>query len=157
MVSFLYSVGPLTWKNRYPHSRGNSQSPINIKSTYAIEILVETEAPIQFSADYYTVPKFMGIMNDSHGVILYACWNQCTVPTICGGPLVEPHQFVHARFRWGPNKYEGSEHTINDNRFAMEVQAVHVKSEYKNCPLVAAAEASAVVIVSYLYKVCTYL
>lgn len=84
--------------------------------------------------------------------MLYACWNQ-SIATVSGGPISSCYQFANAKFKWGANDEEGSEHTIDNIRYAMEIQSVHVKPKYQNCSLQAAVQANAVVIISYLFKV----
>ena len=54
------------------------------------------------------------------------------------------------KFRWGPNGRSGSEHTIQNQRFAMEVQAIHYKKGLDD--LCQALNCEKVVIVSFLYQ-----
>lgn len=72
---------------------------------------------------------------------------------LSGGPLSETYQFFNIKFRWGPNHDEGSEHTIDSIRYALEVQATHVKSDAKYGDLISAAEGKALLIISFLYQV----
>lgn len=38
-------------------------------------------------------------------------------PVITGGPLISDYEFVQFHFHWGANDDEGSENTINNNRY----------------------------------------
>lgn len=86
-------------------------------------------------------------------VILYATFCSNLRPTVTGGPLDETYQFCNARFRWGSNDEEGSEHTIENVRYAMELQVVHVKVGRPYMNIKDAAEDNAILIISYLYQV----
>lgn len=86
-------------------------------------------------------------------MILYNCWNRNCVPKISGGPLRDTYRFDSLRFRWGPNDEEGSEHVIDARRYAMEVQAIHVRENKRYNFLQEAADDKAVIIISYLFEV----
>lgn len=67
------------------------------------------------------------------------------------------YELLDIRFHWGANNFEGSEHTVNFVRYALEVQAVHIKGAFassfsviQNCD---ALETRALLIISYLYQV----
>ncbi|KAF2880449.1 hypothetical protein ILUMI_25727 [Ignelater luminosus] len=145
--------GPLTWKERFPQSKGELQSPINIVSSFAVVLPSETLPPLKFSAEYHLPPKDFRVYNDGHCVTIYARWSNDVRPVICGGPLRHPYQFFNARFRWGPNDEEGSEHTIDSERFAMELQVTHIKENGKYTDLKQASEDNAVLILSYFFQV----
>lgn len=95
----------------------------------------------------------MYIPGNCVSVVLYNCWNRNASPKICGGPLKETYRFDSLRFRWGPGEEEGSEHLIDSRRYAMEVQAIHVKDGKKYSYLNEAACDKAVMIISYLFEV----
>ncbi|GJQ69592.1 hypothetical protein Trydic_g6686 [Trypoxylus dichotomus] len=145
--------GPITWKCSFPNSRGKCQSPINITTKNVVCVPAETFKPIKFSSEYYDLPASTVVMNDGHTLVLYHCWNRNRVPKICGGPLKDVYRFDSLRFRWGPNDEEGSEHTIDARRYAMEVQAIHVKDNKKYSYLYEAADDKAVMVISYLFEI----
>lgn len=84
---------------------------------------------------------------------IYATWDDGRRPAISGGPLNEVYNFFMLTFRWGPTNIEGSEHTINNTRYAMEAQAVHVKADINFDTVSKAAAACGLVIISYFYEV----
>lgn len=60
--------------------------------------------------------------------MLMAEWSSDCTPTLTGGPLGDAiYKFSCASFRWGPNNDEGSEHTIDNNRFCLEVQICNTR------------------------------
>lgn len=76
-----------------------------------------------------------------------------SLPQVCGGPLSGSYQFYNASFRWGPTEYEGSEHTIESHRFALELQAMHIRTDKTYFSLQSAIESGAVLIISYFFEV----
>ncbi|KAK4881787.1 hypothetical protein RN001_005106 [Aquatica leii] len=157
MITQLYSYngpnGPSSWKNLYTKSNGPQQSPINI-SQFTNTVSADCENNIlAFSEEYNVTPKDMSIYNDGHSVTIYARWESGLRPEITGGPCSERYEFLNARFRWGPNDEEGSEHTMECKAYAMELQAVHIKCGKHYETLSEAVEDDAVLIVSYFYEI----
>lgn len=75
-------------------------------------------------------------------------------PYLEGGPLKDRYCLIAIKFKWGANDHEGTEHAIDNCRYAMELQAVHLKINYQHMTSrPAVMESDAVVIVSYLYEV----
>ncbi|KAL2714787.1 carbonic anhydrase 3-like [Vespula squamosa] len=122
IFSFGYAAhnGPHTWKTFYPESTGYNQSPINITTTIAIGEYDNIEW-----VGHNTVPCSMIMANDGNSVC--GTWCGCAHPFIKGGPLTDIYNFHSMMFHWGPSDNEGSEHTINHVRYAMELQFIHVK------------------------------
>lgn len=121
--------GPATWKMRFSDSNGCMQSPINISSQDAIVCTGQTSLKWCM---YSAMPSQVVLWNDGHSVILQPSF--CNMrPNITGGPLTETFDLVALRFRWGANDYEGSEHTIDCVRYAMELQAIHIR-QVMNAP-----------------------
>ena len=42
-----------------------------------------------------------------------------------GGPLANPYQLLQLHFHWGKRNGRGSEHTIDKERFPLEMHLVH--------------------------------
>ncbi|XP_014612121.1 PREDICTED: carbonic anhydrase 13-like [Polistes canadensis] len=125
LFGYVAHNGPHTWKVFYPESNGYNQSPINITTTIAIEEYDEIEW-----IGHDEVPCSMIMANDGNSVIVCGTWcGDRAYPLIKGGPLTNTYKFHSMMFHWGPSDNEGSEHTINDVRYAMELQFVHVKSD----------------------------
>lgn len=56
------------------------------------------------------------------------------LPSISGGGLLGSYIFTHLHFHWSndPIEKNGSEHTINDLHYPVEIHLVHYNSKYKN-------------------------
>ncbi|XP_023014175.1 carbonic anhydrase 2 [Leptinotarsa decemlineata] len=156
LIFYGYSAhdGPAVWMRHFATAaEGKAQSPINLKEKYAVVVPTETSPPLVFSADFHAAPAEMKIYNNSHNVVVYAAWPSGRSPSLVGGPLAEDYSFVNARFRWGPNDHEGSEHMVNSTRFAMELQAAFVKTSFGSEDILEAASSGALLMLSYLFMV----
>ena len=72
---------------------------------------------------------------------------------LTGGPLNDRYVFDSVHFCWGANDSEGSEHTIDNVRYAMEAHVLHIKENGIYRDFVDAAKNNALLCISYLYKV----
>uniref|UniRef100_A0A8C5ARF2 Carbonic anhydrase n=1 Tax=Gadus morhua TaxID=8049 RepID=A0A8C5ARF2_GADMO len=114
--------GPDDWPLVARHCSGRNQSPVNIvtRTTLPDERLV----PLQL-INYQKI--FRGrIINNGHTV-------QLDLPSnvkIQGGKLAGPYKALQLHFHWGKDGGPGSEHTIDGERFPMEMHIVHIKEEY---------------------------
>lgn len=73
-----------------------------------------------------------------------------------GGPLAASYELIAIKFRWGACDDEGSEHTVDYVRYAMELQAVHIKSSGSYSQVTGNSDgnsANAMLIISYLFQV----
>ncbi|XP_022904906.1 carbonic anhydrase 2-like [Onthophagus taurus] len=145
--------GPVCWKLNFPESKGKQQSPIDILTKIVACVPAETQKPLKFSMEYYGIPTSMVLVNDGHCLNLYGCWPSNRYPKISGGSLHDTYRFDSIRFRWGPSDDEGSEHTIDSIRFAMEIQAMHIKRDKACFDLTQAAQSHSVMGISYLFQV----
>lgn len=67
-------------------------------------------------------------------------------PKISGGPLVGKYEFVQLHYHWGSNDLEGSENTINNNRYTrihthhnitfLKPKVITIKYEEINIPII---------------------
>ena len=48
-----------------------------------------------------------------------------------GGPLTKPYQLLQLHFHWGGADDRGSEHTIDNKRFPLEMHLVHLAADIK--------------------------
>ncbi|XP_059490330.1 carbonic anhydrase 2-like isoform X1 [Neocloeon triangulifer] len=119
--------GPSVWSLEYPICGGNHQSPIDLSSG---SMQRATGTPLRWSTTYWHTPDNMTLRNSGHTVELHANWGSAKAPQLSGGPLRAPYTFWQMHFHWGSSDLYGSEHTINNVSFPMEVHAVHFKSEY---------------------------
>ena len=46
-----------------------------------------------------------------------------------GGPLAKHYQLLQLHFHWGSSERQGSEHTVDGQRFPMEMHLVHLAED----------------------------
>ncbi|XP_044761613.1 carbonic anhydrase-like isoform X2 [Coccinella septempunctata] len=83
-------------------------------------------------------------------VNLYPEYKGCSIPKICGGPLDGVYELHCLNLRWGPNDEEGTEHMINNKRFALELQVTFLRAGHRNKFI--AADAGDAIMVAYIYQ-----
>lgn len=143
---------PDQWPGQYRAATGFLQSPINLRSANILYIPPGIQCPLKFNKQYFTHPRSMTLLNDGYSIILGTCYPN-EYPILSGGPLQNCYRFNLAQFKWGPTNDEGSEHTINHKRFAMEMQLMHIKGEKVYATLEEAVTHRAVVFLSFLFEV----
>uniref|UniRef100_A0A6I8QPZ5 Carbonic anhydrase n=1 Tax=Xenopus tropicalis TaxID=8364 RepID=A0A6I8QPZ5_XENTR len=116
-LCFICFTGPRNWKHIYSECDGLQQSPVNIKTkntTYNSLL-----RPFQFKG--YNVTHTLPITNNGHSV-------QVDLPTqahISGGGLSGVYKAKQLHFHWGSAGVAGSEHTVDGERYLMELHVVH--------------------------------
>ncbi|XP_028990372.1 carbonic anhydrase 4-like [Betta splendens] len=118
------SCNESTWAGAAPMCRGTRQSPINIVSHLARSDSSLT--PFTFR-NYNSTSALTTISNTGNTV-------QVTIDSgvqISGGGLSEPYDSLQFHLHWGDgSSVPGSEHTVDDKRYAMELHIVNSKSSY---------------------------
>ncbi|XP_072743312.1 carbonic anhydrase 1 [Anoplolepis gracilipes] len=148
---YAHQNGPHTWKDLYPGSIGNNQSPINITTRFAV--VVQPPEPLRWS-NYNMEPLSMTIANNGHTVIFQGSWASNARPQLQGGPLTDLYDFSHVLFHWGPSNEEGSEHTLDYVRYPMELQIVHRKRGIKSTlDAIALGAKDGIAIVSFFLQI----
>ncbi|KAK9882175.1 hypothetical protein WA026_019689 [Henosepilachna vigintioctopunctata] len=143
--------GPHTWRQNFLAAQGECQSPVNLQSECAIVVHVETLTnPLEFSREYCAPPCDMFLINDGHTINIYPEYGRSNPPTIQGGPLDREYELYGLCLRWGPNDEEGSEHMVDNKRYAMEMQVTFMCRGHRN--LYIAAEAGDVIMVAYMFQ-----
>ncbi|KAK6617558.1 hypothetical protein RUM44_005146 [Polyplax serrata] len=149
----LIILGPSVWKEHYENAKGEKQSPINILISEAVRCpcgplewnyFSDLPASMVMHNDGYSgevagsksseecSPKFPMIDTHCFTVTIYSKWS-CGTPTLTGGPLNhENYVFNRLYFHWGPTDTEGSEHTLDYERFPLELHVVFLKDCYNN-------------------------
>lgn len=51
------------------------------------------------------------------------------VPNIVGGPLLDEYTFQSLHFHWGTDDSSGSEHSLNNKKYVMEMHCIHKKRD----------------------------
>uniref|UniRef100_A0A3Q2XSG0 Carbonic anhydrase n=1 Tax=Hippocampus comes TaxID=109280 RepID=A0A3Q2XSG0_HIPCM len=99
---------PSGWSSAFPRCGGLRQSPINIVSG---KVHVNTALPPL---------EFIG-----HGDRI-----NITSVRLTGGALPGHYRAAQFHFHWGASGRPGSEHTVDGERFPMELHVVHIKEPY---------------------------
>lgn len=121
-------IHPEEWSLDNPECSGRLQSPVNLDS----DQLVGLDVPSSLIwTGYWNHPQNLTIIDNGHSVELSGSWDKKTAPFISGGPLVGDYLFAQLHFHWGRKDSVGSEHTINNNSFPMEMHMVHYKKDYE--------------------------
>ncbi|KAJ7371417.1 nickel cation binding [Desmophyllum pertusum] len=108
--------GPRSWQDRYK-VEGKLQSPIDIDTEKVKDDnIVE---PINFQ--YVNIDNST-ITNDGRHLQVTLTRNESVVT---GGPLTDKYQLAVIRFHWGHDDSSGSEHSINEQNYPLEVQLIH--------------------------------
>ncbi|KOC65727.1 Carbonic anhydrase 1 [Habropoda laboriosa] len=143
--------GPHTWRILYPDSNGINQSPINI--TTRLAIVVQPSKPLRWIG-YKKKPLLMTVANNGNNVIVNSVWSNLSRPYIQSGCLTNIYDLCSMVFHWGQSNEEGSEHTLDYNRYPMEVQVWHIKRDFSSLSdAFAAKQNDAIVIVSFLLQI----
>ncbi|CAF0723683.1 unnamed protein product [Brachionus calyciflorus] len=113
------SEGPDFWKEEFLNCKGQKQSPIDITKEY-----LEYDSnlkPINFG-NYDKVSNW-NISHNGHTVVVSNIKNDQF--TIDGSDFDENFNLLQFHFHWGYNKYHGSEHLIDGEKFPLEMHLVH--------------------------------
>ncbi|KAI1292001.1 Carbonic anhydrase [Halotydeus destructor] len=105
---------------------GSAQSPIDINTRSA------SYEHAHIALNHYDTPYQWEIINNGHAdqadIIGSPHTNQLPTLKFKG----QTFQFEQLHFHWGPNDKVGSEHTINGNRYPLEIHVVHHNTKYAN-------------------------
>ncbi|XP_046424503.1 carbonic anhydrase 7-like isoform X3 [Neodiprion fabricii] len=124
---FSYSH-PEEWSLDSPECSGKFQSPVNLESNKLVALDVP---PSLIWTGYWNLPQNLTITDNGHSVELSGSWEKAMTPFISGGPLTGDYAFSQLHFHWGPRDSVGSEHTIDNKSFPMEMHMVHYKRDYQ--------------------------
>ncbi|PSN55760.1 hypothetical protein C0J52_04811 [Blattella germanica] len=119
---------PDVWPLDYPACSGVRQSPINLESDDMYRLVVPQQLRWQ---GYWARPRNLTLTNNGHTIQVAGSWGGPEyLPYISGGPLDSDYMFSQLHFHWGSNDRIGSEHTVSNVSFPMELHLVHYKKEY---------------------------
>ena len=126
------------WGTKFPEANGTNQSPVDINSRDAIYDSDLNKNPLLFN---YALSRETEMCNNGHCVVVYPRHKtgdsgyrleQVALPRslLSGGPFQVGHEFELAEFRfhWGRDESKGSEHTVNDKAFPLELHLIHWNS-----------------------------
>lgn len=107
-----------------PCQVGKSQSPINFNTSKMKKATFEDFKFVGYDRNL----KNDTLINDGHSVKMESTYQ----PQVHGGGLPGIYQFAQFHLHWGSTESQGSEHTVNDKAYPMELHLVHFKTEYGN-------------------------
>lgn len=113
--------GPKEWGKIYPDCNGRSQSPVEI---YTGEV-VPARSLQKLELNNYDIPvAYAKIVNDGHSVQI------TPVDGVSRTVHVEGHVLTlqQLHFHWGSRHYQGSEHALDERKYAMEAHFVHTNA-----------------------------
>lgn len=131
--------GPHTW--RVPI---NNQSPINIDSACVERCLFNF--PLRW-VGYRKVPLGIRMENTGHTLLLRAAYPRAK-PMLDCGDLLGCFTFHEISFRWSWYNTTGSEHTIDNQHFPLEMQCMHTDATNLRH-----ASSRGLLMVSYMFSV----
>ncbi|XP_017276774.1 carbonic anhydrase IV c [Kryptolebias marmoratus] len=115
---------PSRWAVQFPRCGGLHQSPINIVTR---KVQVNSSLP-PFSFIGHTDIINITVKNNGH----YAHFGLPPSVRLTGGGLPGHYRASQFHFHWGGSGRPGSEHTIDGERFPMELHIVHIKEPYRS-------------------------
>ncbi|XP_047741741.1 carbonic anhydrase 9 [Hyalella azteca] len=111
------------WAKEYPkYCAGHRQSPINIAKHKTPWKWFGRVQPLTLRG-YNSVPNSITAVNNLHTLSVTAEYFR--KPRIFGGELLSSYEFLNFHFHWGSDETKGSEHTINNVQYPLELHIVH--------------------------------
>uniref|UniRef100_A0A8C1DQP5 Carbonic anhydrase n=1 Tax=Cyprinus carpio carpio TaxID=630221 RepID=A0A8C1DQP5_CYPCA len=114
--------GPSEWKYLFPNCGGQRQSPINIVTRRV------KHDPKLTSFIFEGHEKVFNISVENHGHSAHFTLPQSV--RLRGGGLSATYKAVQFHLHWGENGGQGSEHSVDGERYPMELHIVHIKEKY---------------------------
>uniref|UniRef100_A0A8C9UPB8 Carbonic anhydrase n=1 Tax=Spermophilus dauricus TaxID=99837 RepID=A0A8C9UPB8_SPEDA len=116
--------GPTHWKELAPACGGPTQSPINIDLHLAQKD--STLQPFIFQGYNLAPPGPWSLENDGHTGLQNGL-------EIWGAGLPPPaYRALQLHFHWGAPGHTGSEHSLDGQRYSMEIHIVHINIKYQS-------------------------
>lgn len=131
--------GPHTWQ-----VAANNQSPINIDSGCVEQCHFDN--PLRW-VGYGKLPQGIRMENTGHTLLLRAAFAR-EPPVLDGGDLLGCFTFHEISFRWSWYNTTGSEHTLDNRHFPLEMQCLHTDATNLNH-----ASSRGLLVVAYMFTV----
>ncbi|CAG5872554.1 unnamed protein product [Menidia menidia] len=113
---------PSRWANQFPSCGGLRQSPINIVTN---KVHINSALP---TFNFIGHSETINITLENKGHSAHFALPQSV--RLSGGALPGTYRAAQFHFHWGGDGRPGSEHTIDGERFPMELHIVHIKEPY---------------------------
>jgi len=136
-ASSAWSYSNFSWSEDHPSCGLENQSPVNLQTVDVV--LKDHKLPISFSSYDQINHDTSRLVNTGNTATLLLT-NTSLQPTMSRGPLNSTeYHFTQAVFHWGSNDTLGSEHTIRDVTYPMEMQLIHQFSSEEETKLAVAS------------------
>ncbi|XP_059479271.1 carbonic anhydrase 2-like [Neocloeon triangulifer] len=116
--------GPEFWSKSFQTCAGKYQSPIDIEEHKVTKVSMK---PMRYHG-FADKPLSSTVSNNGHTVMLQLKTEEPLA--VSGGPLHGHYLFQQLHFHWGHNDSVGSEDTINNHSFPMELHMVFYNEKY---------------------------
>ncbi|XP_051537349.1 carbonic anhydrase IV c [Myxocyprinus asiaticus] len=113
---------PSQWQKLFPNCGGRSQSPINIV-TRKVQY---NQTLVRFIFTGHE--EVLNIAVENHGQSAY--FQLPPSVRLSGGGLPSTYKAVQFHLHWGEYGGQGSEHSVDGERYPMELHIVHIKDKY---------------------------
>merc|ERR1719470_753870 len=114
----------ISWSGDHPSCGLENQSPVNLHTEDVV--LKDHKQPISFSSYDQINHDTCKLVNTGNIASLLMTNTSSTQPTMSQGPLNSTeYHFTQAVFHWGSDDSLGSEHTVRDMAYSMEMQLIH--------------------------------
>ncbi|KAF6019446.1 Car15 [Bugula neritina] len=115
------ALGPEHWHEHFPAAKGDLQSPIALYSDSPVKA-----CDLQLNG-YNSATELTAVNMGSTVYFTNDCAKMANPPIYVNGVhgWWEKYSFNHFHMHWGETSADGSEHTIDDKRFPMELHLVH--------------------------------
>jgi len=115
--SYHGDCGPSCWGTHFPHCSESHQSPIDLSRGFK-----SSDGKVNFF-NYDKISRTSHFHNNGHSDQDEA--DDIGDSKMIGGPLDGDYKLIQLHFHWGANDSVGSEHTINGQRFPLEMHLVN--------------------------------
>ncbi|XP_052432311.1 carbonic anhydrase 4b [Carassius gibelio] len=136
-------IGPDDWASVAAECGNTKQSPINIVTNKTV--FDSHLTPVQFTGYQETITTL--IKNNGHTVQV----NLPDTAAISGAKLESSYKAQQLHLHWGKNGGPGSEHTIDGEKYPMELHIVHIKEKYNSVDE-AIVDPSGVAVLGFFYE-----
>ncbi|KAK9955618.1 hypothetical protein ABG768_015482 [Culter alburnus] len=116
--------GPSDWKQYFPNCGGERQSPINIVTSK-----VKHDSKLT-SFIFEGHENIFNMSVENHGQSAHFTLPQSV--RLRGGGLSGIYKAIQFHLHWGEDDGQGSEHSVDGERYPMELHIVHIKEKYDN-------------------------
>ncbi|CAF0787889.1 unnamed protein product [Didymodactylos carnosus] len=112
--------GPDTWLHKFDHCKGKSQSPIDIQTS---QVRYDSKLDNLNLTGYTNINTTWNITHNGHTIVVTP--SKRTKISMSGAKLMDVFNLLHFHIHWGLNVYQGSEHTIDGQKYPLEIHFVH--------------------------------